>query len=124
MGHVSHLWLAHVAVTCVSCLTRPSACTYAALSSGPASFHPHTQRVLHALRWQRVLTARTLEAFDEVDVLVFATTHGAAPVQPTMRAEANFSKPTLTASKPYWSTCRARAAIFRAERDTVACRFS
>jgi aspartyl-tRNA(Asn)/glutamyl-tRNA(Gln) amidotransferase subunit A len=50
----------------------------------------------NALRFQRVLAARTADALKSVDVLVTATTLGPAPVQAQMRAEANFSNPPLT----------------------------
>lgn len=51
---------------------------------------------LAALRQQRECTAQTLAVLDTVDVLLTATIYGPAPVQASMRAEANFSRPPLT----------------------------
>jgi aspartyl-tRNA(Asn)/glutamyl-tRNA(Gln) amidotransferase subunit A len=51
---------------------------------------------LAALRQQRECTAQTLAVLDTVDVLLTATIYGPAPVQATMQAEANFSRPPLT----------------------------
>jgi aspartyl-tRNA(Asn)/glutamyl-tRNA(Gln) amidotransferase subunit A len=50
----------------------------------------------NALRFQRVLAQRTVEAMHGVDALITATTYGPAPVQALMRAEANFASPPLT----------------------------
>lgn len=50
----------------------------------------------NALRYQRLLAARTGDVLNSVDALVTATTFGPAPVQAEMRAEANFSNPPLT----------------------------
>lgn len=49
-----------------------------------------------ALRQQRRLAASTLASLQSYDVLLTATTFGPAPVQATMRAEANFANPPLT----------------------------
>jgi len=49
-----------------------------------------------ALRFQRELATRTVSVLNDVDVLLTASTYGPAPVQATMRAEANFSNPPLT----------------------------
>ncbi|MCP5152796.1 MAG: amidase [Ectothiorhodospiraceae bacterium] len=49
-----------------------------------------------ALRMQRELLDATLRVLDGLDALVAATTYGGAPVQATMRAEANFARPPLT----------------------------
>lgn len=51
---------------------------------------------LAALRQQRECTEQTLAVLDRVDVLLTATTYGPAPVQASMRAEANFARPPLT----------------------------
>lgn len=51
---------------------------------------------LAALRQQRECRAQTLAVLDTVDVLLTATIYGPAPVQATMRAEANFARPPLT----------------------------
>lgn len=51
---------------------------------------------LAALRQQRECTEQTLAVLNRVDVLLTATTYGPAPVQATMRAEANFARPSLT----------------------------
>ncbi len=51
---------------------------------------------LAALRQQRECTEQTLAVLDAVDVLLTATIFGPAPVQATMRAEANFARPPLT----------------------------
>jgi aspartyl-tRNA(Asn)/glutamyl-tRNA(Gln) amidotransferase subunit A len=51
---------------------------------------------LAALRQQRECTEQTLAVLNTVDVLLTATTYGPAPVQATMRAEANFARPPLT----------------------------
>jgi aspartyl-tRNA(Asn)/glutamyl-tRNA(Gln) amidotransferase subunit A len=51
---------------------------------------------LAALRQQRECTEQTLAVLDTVDVLLTATIYGPAPVQATMRAEANFARPPLT----------------------------
>jgi aspartyl-tRNA(Asn)/glutamyl-tRNA(Gln) amidotransferase subunit A len=51
---------------------------------------------LAALRQQRECAAQTLAVLDKVDVLLTATTYGPAPVQASMRAEANFARPPLT----------------------------
>jgi aspartyl-tRNA(Asn)/glutamyl-tRNA(Gln) amidotransferase subunit A len=53
---------------------------------------------LAALRQQRAYAAQTLAVLDTVDALVTATIYGPAPVQASMRAEANFSRPPLTNS--------------------------
>ncbi|MFT5172856.1 MAG: aspartyl-tRNA(Asn)/glutamyl-tRNA(Gln) amidotransferase subunit A [Gammaproteobacteria bacterium] len=50
----------------------------------------------NALRFQRVLATRTLDAMSNVDALITASTYGPAPVQAQMRAESNFSNPPLT----------------------------
>ena len=68
----------------------------------------------NALRFQRALAAKTLQAMDSVDALLTATTYGPAPVQSQMRAEANFSKPPLTnpfnaAQLPALSLCNGYA---------------
>jgi aspartyl-tRNA(Asn)/glutamyl-tRNA(Gln) amidotransferase subunit A len=64
----------------------------------------------NALRFQRVLAARTAQALANVDALITATTCGPAPVQAQMRPEANFSNPPLTnpfnaAQLPALSVC-------------------
>ncbi len=51
---------------------------------------------LAALRQQRECAEQTLAVLETVDVLLTATTFGPAPVQATMRAEANFARPPLT----------------------------
>jgi aspartyl-tRNA(Asn)/glutamyl-tRNA(Gln) amidotransferase subunit A len=51
---------------------------------------------LAALRQQRECAAQTLAVLQAVDVLLTATIFGPAPVQATMRAEANFARPPLT----------------------------
>ncbi|MBE90202.1 MAG: Asp-tRNA(Asn)/Glu-tRNA(Gln) amidotransferase GatCAB subunit A [Rhodospirillaceae bacterium] len=68
----------------------------------------------NALRFQRVLADKTLYAMSSVDALLTATTHGPAPVQSQMRAEANFSRPPLTgpfnaAQLPTLSICNGYA---------------
>ena len=68
----------------------------------------------NALRFQRVLAEKTLQAMDSLDALLTATTYGPAPVQSQMRAEANFSKPPLTnpfnaAQLPALSVCNGYA---------------
>ncbi len=50
----------------------------------------------NALRFQRVLVARTLEAMEGVDALITATIYGPAPVQAAMRPEDSFLRPPLT----------------------------
>jgi aspartyl-tRNA(Asn)/glutamyl-tRNA(Gln) amidotransferase subunit A len=70
---------------------------------------------LAALRQQRECTAQTLAVLDTVDVLLTATIYGPAPVQATMRAEANFSRPPLTnpfnlAQLPAISICNGYSA--------------
>lgn len=50
----------------------------------------------NALRFQRVLARRTRDALAGLDVLVTATTYGAAPVQAAMAPEGTFVKPPLT----------------------------
>ena len=69
----------------------------------------------NALRFQRVLADRTATALRDVDVLITASTYGAAPVQAQMRAEANFSEPPLTnpfnaAQLPALSVCNGFSA--------------
>ena len=69
----------------------------------------------NALRYQRVLAARTVDALANVDALITATTYGPAPVQAQMRAEANFSNPPLTnpfnaAQLPALSICNGFSA--------------
>ena len=51
---------------------------------------------LAALRQQRECAEQTLAVLNTVDVLLTATTYGPAPVQASMRAEANFARPPLT----------------------------
>ena len=51
---------------------------------------------VQAQRFQRLLAAEMLAAFDGVDALLTATTWGEAPVMAEMRAEANFAAPPLT----------------------------
>ena len=68
----------------------------------------------NALRFQRVLADKTLCAMKSVDALLTATTHGPAPVQSQMRAEANFARPPLTgpfnaAQLPALSICNGYA---------------
>ena len=70
---------------------------------------------LAALRQQRECAEQTLAVLDTVDVLLTATTYGPAPVQASMRAEANFARPPLTnpfnlTQLPALSICNGYAA--------------
>ncbi len=70
---------------------------------------------VNALRFQRLLATQTRKVFDDVDVVISATTTSPAPVQQTMSAHSTLKKPPLTipfnvAQLPAISVCNGFSA--------------